>query len=130
MQEWLALTYVLGATFVAGQIFEYAELAHEGLTFTNSTYGSVFYLATGFHGLHVIGGLIAFLFVLARSFTTYSFGHREATTAVVVSYYWHFVDVVWILLFAHHLPPEVEGREPPPIPRQSLAPTYETRGNP
>ncbi|WP_420113924.1 cytochrome c oxidase subunit 3 [Pseudactinotalea sp.] len=99
MTEWFALTYVLGATFIAGQVFEYAELAHEGLTFTNSTYGSVFYLATGFHGLHVVGGLIAFLFVLARSFSAHKFGHREATHAVVVSYYWHFVDAVWLLLF-------------------------------
>lgn len=99
MHEWFVLTYIMGSIFIAGQIFEYAELAHEGLTFQNSTYGSVFYLATGFHGLHVIGGLIAFLFVLARSFTTYKFGHREATHAVVVSYYWHFVDAVWILLF-------------------------------
>jgi cytochrome c oxidase subunit 3 len=99
LQEWFALTYVLGATFIAGQVFEYAELAHEGMTFTNSTYGSVFYLATGFHGLHVVGGLIAFLFVLARTFTSYNFGHREATHAVVVSYYWHFVDAVWLLLF-------------------------------
>ncbi|WP_156222559.1 aa3-type cytochrome oxidase subunit III [Pseudactinotalea suaedae] len=99
MREWFALTYLLGSIFIAGQVFEYAELAHEGLTFTNSTYGSVFYLATGFHGLHVLGGLIAFLFVLVRSFTAYRFGHREATQAVVVSYYWHFVDAVWILLF-------------------------------
>jgi cytochrome c oxidase subunit 3 len=99
MKEWFTLTYLLGAIFVAGQVFEYAELAHEGLTFTNSTYGTVFYLATGFHGLHVIGGLIAFLFVLVRTFATHKFGHKEATQAVVVSYYWHFVDAVWLLLF-------------------------------
>ncbi len=97
--EWFAATYVLGAVFVAGQVFEYAELVHEGLTMQNSTYGSVFYLATGFHGLHVVGGLIGFLYVLLRTFNTYKFGHREATHAVVVSYYWHFVDAVWILLF-------------------------------
>src|SRR5690606_31004319 len=99
MKEWFTLTYLLGAIFIAGQVFEYAELAHEGLTFTNSTYGTVFYLATGFHGLHVLGGLIAFLFVLVRTFATHKFGHREATQAVVVSYYWHFVDAVWLLLF-------------------------------
>ncbi|MFV0425756.1 MAG: heme-copper oxidase subunit III [Beutenbergiaceae bacterium] len=100
LQEWFALTYLLGATFIAGQIWEYAELFGEGLTLQNSAYGSVFYIATGFHGLHVLGGLIGFLFVLARSFSTFKFGHREATQAVVVSFYWHFVDAVWLVLFA------------------------------
>lgn len=99
MVEWFTLTYLLGSVFVAGQVYEYAELSHEGLTMQTSTYGAVFYLATGFHGLHVVGGLIAFLFVLARAFSTHKFGHREATHAVVVSYYWHFVDAVWIVLF-------------------------------
>ncbi len=90
----------MGAFFIGGQLYEYAELVREGLTIASSPYGSVFYLTTGFHGLHVIGGLIAFLFVLGRSFGAKRFGHHEATTAIVVSYYWHFVDVVWIALFA------------------------------
>ncbi|MEX0913945.1 MAG: heme-copper oxidase subunit III [Demequina sp.] len=100
MQEWFILTYVLGSIFIGGQIFEYAELVHEGLTISSNPYGSVFYLTTGFHGLHVIGGLIAMLFVLGRSFAAKKFGTHEATTTIVVSYYWHFVDVVWIALFA------------------------------
>lgn len=100
MHEWFTLTFVMGAFFVAGQVYEYAALVHEGLTIASSPYGSVFYLTTGFHGLHVVGGLIAFLFVLGRSFAAKRFGHHEATTAIVVSYYWHFVDVVWIALFA------------------------------
>ncbi|WP_081861412.1 heme-copper oxidase subunit III [Cellulomonas sp. HZM] len=100
MNEWMTLTYVMGAFFIGGQVFEYAALVHEGLTISSSPYGSVFYLTTGFHGLHVIGGLIAFLFLLGRSFTAKRFGHHEATTAIVTSYYWHFVDVVWIALFA------------------------------
>ena len=79
---------------------EYAELVKEGLTLASSAYGSVFYLTTGFHGLHVTGGLIAFLFVLGRTYVSRRFTHRQATTAIVVSYYWHFVDVVWIGLFA------------------------------
>ena len=100
MNEWMALTYLMGSFFIGGQIMEYAELViHEGLTIASSPYGSVFYLTTGFHGLHVIGGLIAFLFLLGRSFSARRFGHHEATTAIVVSYYWHFVDVVWIALF-------------------------------
>ncbi len=67
MNEWITLTYVMGAIFIGGQIYEYAELVHEGLTISSSPYGSVFYLTTGFHGLHVVGGLLAFLFLLGRS---------------------------------------------------------------
>jgi len=100
MNEWMTLTYLMGAFFIGGQVFEYAALVSENLTISSSPYGSVFYLTTGFHGLHVIGGLIAFLFLLGRSFTAKRFGHHEATTAIVTSYYWHFVDVVWIALFA------------------------------
>jgi cytochrome c oxidase subunit 3 len=99
MQEWYTLTFLMGAVFVAGQVTEYAELIQHGLTISNSTYGSVFYITTGFHALHVIGGLIAFLYVLASSFAARRFGHLEAGRAVVTSYYWHFVDVVWIGLF-------------------------------
>jgi cytochrome c oxidase subunit 3 len=97
--EWMTLTYVMGAVFVAGQIYEYAELVSHGLTISSSPYGSVFFLTTGFHGLHVVGGLVAFLLLLGRSFSAKRFGHHEATTAIVTSYYWHFVDVVWIALF-------------------------------
>lgn len=100
MHEWLTLTYVMGAVFVAGQIYEYANLVDEGITISSSPYGSVFYLTTGFHGLHVIGGLVAMLFVLGRSFSAKRFGMHEATTTIVVSYYWHFVDVVWVALFS------------------------------
>ena len=68
LREWFALTYIMGAVFIGGQTFEYTELVHEGLTIPSSAYGTMFYLATGFHGLHVTGGLIAFLFVLGRTF--------------------------------------------------------------
>jgi cytochrome c oxidase subunit 3 len=100
MREWFTLTFLMGAFFVGGQIYEYASLAQEGLTLSSNAYGSVFYLATGFHGLHVTGGLIAFLLVLVRVAKARRFGHSQATTAIVVSYYWHFVDVVWIALFS------------------------------
>ena len=59
----------------------------------------MFYLTTGFLGIHVTGGLIAFLFVLGRTYLARRFTHEQAVTAIVVSYYWHFVDVVWIGLF-------------------------------
>nr|NLD40861.1 heme-copper oxidase subunit III [Actinomycetales bacterium] len=96
--EWMTLTFIMGSVFIGGQVFEYAELYQSGLDISSS-YGSVFFITTGFHGIHVIGGLIAFLFVIARTFAAQRYGHHEATTAIVVSYYWHFVDVVWIALF-------------------------------
>ena len=100
LRRWFTITYIMGAIFVSGQIFEYTELVHEGLTLSSDPYGSVFYLTTGFHALHVTGGLVAFLFVLATTYTARRFDHDQATRAIVVSYYWHFVDVVWIALFA------------------------------
>jgi cytochrome c oxidase subunit III len=100
MVEWFFLTYAMGATFVVGQIYEYAILVSENVMISSDSYGSAFYLTTGFHGLHVTGGLIAFLLVIGRAFAVKNFGHKEATTAIVVSYYWHFVDVVWLGLFA------------------------------
>ena len=99
LRKWYVITLVMGAIFVAGQANEYRELVHEGLTIASSGYGSVFYLTTGFHGLHVIGGLFAFVIVLMRS-TIGRFSPEKATSAIVTSYYWHFVDVVWIGLFA------------------------------
>ena len=100
MREWFSLTFLMGGFFIAGQIFEYATLVTEGLTLSSNAYGSVFYLATGFHGLHVTGGLIAFLIVMLRVAKARRFTQSQATTAIVVSYYWHFVDVVWIALFS------------------------------
>ena len=99
MVEWFFATYSLGAIFVTGQIFEYANSVSDGIAINANAYGSAFYLTTGFHALHVTGGLLAFLLTIGRAFAVKNFGHREATTAIVVSYYWHFVDVVWIGLF-------------------------------
>ena len=99
MVEWFILSYVMGAIFVSGQVWEYANLVSEGVSLSSNSYGSSFYITTGFHALHVTGGLIAFLFVIGRTFVAKKFGHKEATSAIVVSYYWHFVDVVWIGLF-------------------------------
>lgn len=100
MREWFVLTYFMGAVFIGGQATEYAELVAENVTIPSSPYGSLFYLATGFHGLHVIGGLLAFLLVIGRTFAARKFTHEQAISAIVVSYYWHFVDIVWIALFA------------------------------
>nr|WP_157080211.1 heme-copper oxidase subunit III [Thermobifida cellulosilytica] len=101
LRRWFIISFVMGAIFIVGQGFEYYELiVHEGLTLQSSAYGSMFYLTTGFHGLHVIGGLIAFLLMLGRTYAAKRFTHQQATSAIVVSYYWHFVDVVWVGLYA------------------------------
>ena len=99
MVEWFMISYVLGAIFVSGQVWEYAKLISEGVAFDSHSYASAFYITTGFHALHVTGGLIAFLIIIGRTFAARKFGHAEATSSIVVSYYWHFVDVVWVALF-------------------------------
>ena len=99
MRRWLTITFVMGLIFVLGQANEYRMQYAEENSIHSSPYGSVFYLTTGFHGLHVIGGLFAFIIVLVRS-AVGTFTPEKATSAIVTSYYWHFVDVVWIGLFA------------------------------
>ncbi|WP_415647764.1 cytochrome c oxidase subunit 3 [Stackebrandtia soli] len=99
LRRWFTLTFVMGLIFVLGQANEYRTLVSEGLTISTDGYGSMFYLTTGFHGLHVAGGLVAFVIYLIRT-TMGRFTPAQATSAIVVSYYWHFVDVVWIALFA------------------------------
>jgi cytochrome c oxidase subunit III len=99
LREWYVLSFVMGLYFVLGQGYEYLALIREGVTLQSSNYGSVFFLTTGFHGLHVTGGLFAFIFLLARTYAAKRFTHEQQVSAIVVSYYWHFVDVVWIGLF-------------------------------
>ena len=100
LREWYVLSFLMGLYFVLGQGYEYLDLIFkQHLTLSSSNYGSVFFLTTGFHGLHVSGGLVAFLFLLGRTYAAKRFTHEQQTSAIVVSYYWHFVDVVWIGLF-------------------------------
>jgi cytochrome c oxidase subunit 3 len=96
LRYWFIVTFFMGAVFIGGQSFEY--FVHNEFGLNSHAYGSVYYITTGFHGLHVLGGLIAFVFLLVR--TTFGpFTPAQATSAIVVSYYWHFVDIVWIGLF-------------------------------
>ena len=99
LRRWFTITFLMGLIFILGQGNEFRQMIDEGVTISRTGYGSVFYLTTGFHGLHVIGGLVAFIFYLIRT-TLGKFTPAQATAAIVVSYYWHFVDVVWIALFA------------------------------
>lgn len=98
LRRWFTLTFVMGLIFVLGQAYEYKNLVHEGVALNADGYGSMFYLTTGFHGLHVSGGLLAFVLYMIRT-TMGRFTPAQATSAIVVSYYWHFVDVVWIALY-------------------------------
>ncbi len=94
-RRWTLLTIVLGAAFLVNQGLEYAALE---FTATDHAYGSLFYLMTGFHGAHVLGGIVGIAVVLARGMRgQFSTEHHVAVEAV--HYYWHFVDVVWVFLF-------------------------------
>jgi cytochrome c oxidase subunit 3 len=100
LRRWYLLTLAMGTFFVLGQAYEYSVLVLDhDTTLSSSAYGTVFYMATGFHALHVIGGLVAFVYLLIRTKLS-KFTPQQATAAIVVSYYWHFVDVVWVGLFA------------------------------
>ena len=74
LREWYVLTFVMGFAFLVGQVYDYSDLvSHQHLTIFSSNYGSVFYIPTGFHGLHVAGGLVAFMFLLGRTFVAKRF---------------------------------------------------------
>ena len=96
---WLAVSLLLGATFLAMQALEYANLIEEGMTLSSGVFGSTFYTLTGFHGAHVAGGAAFILIVLLRA-RSGQFTARYHDTVEMASYYWHFVDVVWIGLFS------------------------------
>ncbi|MFL5643257.1 MAG: heme-copper oxidase subunit III [Chloroflexota bacterium] len=95
----MAVTIALGIIFLLMQLTDYAILGNEGLTLSSGTFGTTFYTLTGFHGAHVFGGVIMLSVVLYRGMLgQFSGKHYDAVEGA--SLYWHFVDVVWILLFA------------------------------
>lgn len=98
LRKWFTITILLGVVFLGMVAFEYYEMIHAGVTIQSSVYGSVFYIITGFHMAHVTAGIIAFIIILARVAKS-KFTPAQATAAMVVSYYWHFVDVIWIGVF-------------------------------
>lgn len=98
LRLWYIITIIMGTIFVLGQAYEYNNMIHDGITIPADAFGTVFYLPTGFHALHVTGGLIAFVYLLVRTKLS-KFTPAQATAAIVVSYYWHFVDIVWVGLF-------------------------------
>ena len=117
LQRWLLATILIGATFVGVQVYEYIALAvegfvpmldsyhavgrgnpHEGPSLGGPLYGATFYAMTGFHGAHVTIGVLCLIFVYVRALNgAYTAEHLEGVE--VIGLYWHFVDLVWILLF-------------------------------
>jgi cytochrome c oxidase subunit 3/cytochrome o ubiquinol oxidase subunit 3 len=95
---WLTTTALLGATFVGGQVYEFTAFYREGLGFTTNLFGSSFYTLTGFHGAHVTVGIIMLMSLVAITFRGRITGQR-AEVIELVGLYWHFVDIVWIVIF-------------------------------
>lgn len=98
LKRYLALTMLFGAVFLGIKLFEYSHLLEEGHSPAKSPFATTYFVQTGFHGLHVLGGMIAMLFLLAKArknhFTSENHDYIEFT-----GLYWHFVDIVWIILF-------------------------------
>jgi len=96
LRSWVALTFVLGAAFLVLQLVDYARLS---FSVSSDAFGKKFFAMTGFHAAHVVAGLILMLVVLGRS-TQGAYDAGEPLGVEAVGYYWHFVDVVWIVLYA------------------------------
>lgn len=99
MRMWLATTALFGMIFIGGQVFEFTVFYREGLGYTTNVSGSAFYTLTGFHGVHVSLGIV----MLATLYIMSSRGRLtkdNAETVEIVGLYWHFVDIVWIVIFA------------------------------
>ncbi len=96
--RWLALTLGLGVVFIVGQAREYLGLWQSGVTVSRNLFATTFFTLTGFHGLHVIVGLVALAIVLGRALLG-DFKKRKSTLLRTVGLYWHFVDAVWLVVF-------------------------------
>lgn len=95
---WLTITALLGATFVGGQVYEFTAFYNEGLGFTTNLFSSSFYTLTGFHGVHVTVGVIMLLSLRGIISKDKDTGDRPEVVELI-GLYWHFVDIVWIIIF-------------------------------
>lgn len=95
---WLATTAGLGLMFLTGQVYEFQQFVHEGLTISTNLFGSTFFVLTGTHGLHVAVGVIWLTTLLIMSFRN-NLGPEKSVSVEIAGLYWHFVDVVWIVIF-------------------------------
>jgi heme/copper-type cytochrome/quinol oxidase subunit 3 len=98
MQIWLLTTAVLGTLFIAGQAYEFTEFYHEGLHLDTNLFGTTFFVLTGFHGAHVTLGVVILLSLFAWSLRG-GIQQKDSLTIELAGLYWHFVDIVWIVIF-------------------------------
>jgi heme/copper-type cytochrome/quinol oxidase subunit 3 len=98
LRAWLLMTALLGSVFISGQVYEFKEFVNEGLGFTTSPASSAFFTLTGFHGVHVTLGIVMLISTLLLSLRG-RITQERAEAVEIVGLYWHFVDVVWILVF-------------------------------
>lgn len=98
-QAWLALTILLGGVFIAGQAWEYAHLLGHGVTLARNLFGTTFFTLTGFHGLHVVGGLVMLGILFGLGLGRAS-GPALSRATHGIALYWHFVDLVWVVIFS------------------------------
>jgi heme/copper-type cytochrome/quinol oxidase subunit 3 len=98
LRRWLVATVLIGASFVGVQMYEYTHLIEKGFVPSEGLYGSTFYTMTGFHGFHVTMGVICMIYVTWRAFRG-KYTKQDHRGVEVIGLYWHFVDLVWIILF-------------------------------
>jgi heme/copper-type cytochrome/quinol oxidase subunit 3 len=98
LRLWLCATALLGTIFVGGQVYEFTEFIHEGLTVKTNLFGSSFFVLTGFHGVHVTIGIMMLLTLVIMS-ARGRLPQSKAGLVEIIGLYWHFVDVVWIVIF-------------------------------
>ena len=98
LRIWLTITALLGSSFIAGQIYEFTSFIREGLTIKTNLFGSSFYVLTGFHGVHVTLGILMLLSLVNLS-RKGKIPQAKAEVVEIIGLYWHFVDVVWIVIF-------------------------------
>ncbi|MGV0393149.1 MULTISPECIES: aa3-type cytochrome oxidase subunit III [Corynebacterium] len=98
LRKWFGVTIALGFVFLVLVGIEWTEMIHAGVTIQSSVYGSMIYIITGFHMAHVTAGILAFIVVMMRVSKS-KFTPAQATAAMATSYYWHFVDVIWVGVF-------------------------------
>jgi heme/copper-type cytochrome/quinol oxidase subunit 3 len=98
LRAWLLATALLGCTFIGGQIYEFTSFVKEGLTIKTSNFGSAFFVLTGFHGAHVTIGILMLLSLVGLS-KLGKLEQQDARKVEMIGLYWHFVDVVWIVIF-------------------------------
>jgi cytochrome c oxidase subunit 3 len=95
---WLWATALAGTTFLGFQAFEFTSFVHEGLTIRTNLFGSTFFTLTGFHGAHVTAGVLWLVTLLAIDYRR-GLGPRDSMNVDLAALYWHFVDVIWIVIF-------------------------------